>query len=134
MPRRVNPPAVNGSQALYILEKLIDEGAVTAADIRRHLSGMWTEMTVLEKRIAELRGVAASVHPVRRAKRIVQRVAKRVKRAAKTPEAQASRKLQGQYIAYIRQLPKRARKEYSAIAASDGREAAIDAIKKRLGR
>lgn len=95
---------------------------------------MWEEMNFLEKRVAELRGIAGDIHPVRRAKAVVQRVAKRVKRAAKTPEAAASRKLQGQYIAYIRQIPKRQRKRFAEVAKKDGREAAIAAIKKHLGK
>jgi len=134
MPRRAEVPALTGSQALYILEKLVDEKKITAADIREQLAGMWREMSVLEKRIAELRGMVGSVHPVRAAKRVVKRVVARAKRTAKTPEAAASRRLQGQYIAYIRQIPKRGRKRFAEIAKKNGREAAIAAIKKQLGK
>lgn len=134
MARPAKVPALNGSQALYILGKLIDERSVSAADIRRHLAGMWSEMSVLEKRIAELRGMVGSLHPVRSAKKVVKRVVARAQRAAKTPEAAASRKLQGQYIAYIRQIPKRGRKRFAQIAKKDGREAAITAMKKELGK
>ena len=91
-------------------------------------------MNFLEKRIAKLRGVVGSVHPVRAVKTVTKRVVARAKRAAKTPEAAASRKLQGQYIAHIRQLPKRGRKKFSEIAQKNGREAAITAMKKQLGK
>lgn len=134
MARRASVPALTANQALYILGKLVDEGKVSAADIRSHLGGMWQEMNFLQKRIAELRGVAGEVHPVRRAKAVFQRVAKRGKRTATTPEAVASRKLQGQYIAYIRQLPKRNRKRFAGVAKKNGREAAIIAIRKQLGK
>ena len=134
MARPAKIPAVTPHQARYILEKLIDERTVSAADVRRHLSGMWQEMNALEKKIAELRAMTGGVHPVRRAKAIAQRVAKRVKRSARSPEAIASRKLQGQYIAHIRQLPKSERKRFATIAKSDGREAAIAAIKKHVGK
>jgi len=134
MPRPAKVPALTGSQAIYVLEKLIDEGKVSAADVRRHLAGMWQEMNFLEKRLSELRSMVGSVHPVRRAKRAIKRAAARVKRVAKTPEAAASRKLQGQYIAYIRQLPERNRKRFAQIAKKNGREAAISAMKKRLGK
>jgi hypothetical protein len=134
MARPAKIPALTAQQARYILEKLIDEHTVSAADVRRHLAGMWQEMTALEKRIAELRGLVGSVHPVRQVKAVVQRVAKRVKRTARTPEAAASRQLQGQYIAAIRQIPKTQRKRFTAIAKNDGREAAINAIKKHLGK
>ena len=134
MPRRAELPALTGGQATYILEKLIDEGSVTAADVRRHLGGMWQEMNALEKRVAELRAMAGSVHPVRAAKKAARKVVARAKRAAKPPEAAASRRLQGQYIAYIRQVPKMQRRRFAAIAKKDGREAAITAIKKHLGK
>lgn len=94
---------------------------------------MWSEMSALEKRIAELRAMAGSVHPVRRVKKVVQRVVKRVRRKATSPEAVASRKLQGQYIAAIRQVPKNQRKRFAAIAKTKGREEAISAIRKQLG-
>jgi hypothetical protein len=134
MPRRAEVPSLTGQQATYILGKLIDEGKVSAADVRRQLAGMWQEMSFLEKRLAELRGMVGSVHPVRRARRAIKRVAARVKRVAKTPEAAASRKLQGQYIAYIRQIPKRGRKRFAEIAQKSGREAAIAAMKKQVGK
>jgi hypothetical protein len=134
MPRRANVPALTGQQASYILGKLIDERKVSAADVRRHLAGMWQEMNFLEKRLSELRGMVGSMHPVRRAKKAIKRVAARVKRVAKTPEAAASRKLQGQYIAYIRQIPTRGRKRFADMAKKDGREAAITAMKKQLGK
>ncbi|HSQ03870.1 MAG TPA: hypothetical protein VLN59_07540 [Burkholderiales bacterium] len=131
MPRPATIPTLSATQAKYILEKLIRERVVTGADVRRHLEGLTSEMNALERRIAELRGLAGSVHPVRKTKTAVQRV---VKHAAKTPEAAASRKLQGQYIAAVRQLPKTQRKRFAEIAKSNGREEAIAAIKKHLGR
>ena len=134
MARPAKVPALTVSQAIYVLEKLIDEHSVSAADVRRHLAGMWREMNFLEKRLSELRSMVGSVHPVRRAKRAIRRVAARVKRVAKTPEAAASRKLQGQYIAYIRQIPKRGRKRFADMAKKNGREAAISAMKEKLGK
>lgn len=128
MPRQATVPTITPSQAKYVLEKLIDEGDVSAADVRRHVAGMWQEMNFLDKRIAELRGLAGAVNPVQRAKRAFKRV-----RSA-SAEVLASRKLQGQYIAAIRQLPKSQRKRFAVIAKKDGREAAISAIKKHLSK
>ena len=134
MPRRAEVPSLTGQQASYVLGKLIDERIVSAADVRRHLAGMWQEMNFLEKRLSELRSMVGSVHPVRRAKKAIKQVASRVKRVAKTPEAAASRQLQGQYIAYIRQIPKRGRKRFAEMAKKNGREAAITAMKNQLGK
>lgn len=135
MPRPTKVPALTASQARYILEKLIDEKTVTAADIRRHVSGMWEEMNALEKRIAELRGIASNVHPIRAAKRTASRVASSVTRTGRkarrvSAEVMASRKLQGQYIAAIRRVPKSQRAKYAKIAKEEGREKAIAAIRK----
>ncbi len=129
MARRATVPALTANQARYILEKLIDEGAVTAADVRRHLAGMWVEMNFLQKRIAELRAMAASVHPVRRVKSAVRRA-----RRAVTPAMARSRALQGQYIGLLRQVPEGDRKRFQDLARGKGREAAVSALKKRLGK
>lgn len=126
---KAETPSITSHQALYILEKAIDDRKISAADVRRYISGMWEEMNFLERRIAELRDAGEPLrHPVRAARSI----GKRVKRAARkvSAEVAASRRLQGQYIAAIRQVPKNRRAKYAAIAKEKGREAAIAAIKK----
>lgn len=45
-----------------------------------------------------------------------------------------SRALQGQYIGLLRQVPKGNRKRFADIARTRGREAAVAALKKRLGK
>lgn len=55
---------------------------------RTALAGMHQEMNFVERRFAELRGLVASVHPVREVKRVAKRI--RAKRTAKTPEVSAS--------------------------------------------
>ena len=133
MARPANVPALTPQQARYILEKLIDEKVVSAADVRRHLAGMWQEMTFIEKRLSELRGIAGNVRPVSRAKGAVRRAAKRIRRPV-TPEVAASRKLQGAYLGRLRQIPEGDRKTFQDIAKTKGREAAVAAMKKRLGK
>ena len=127
MARRATVPAVTGPQARYILEKLIDEGKLSAADVRGHLGGMWREMSFIEKRIAELRGLASSVHPIRRVKATVRRA-----RRAITAAGMKSRALQGQYIGFLRQVPERERKRFQEMARTKGREEAIRALRKKL--
>ena len=131
MAARANVPPLTPNQARYILEKLIDERTVSAADVRRHLAGMWQEMTFLEKRIAELRGAAGTVQPVKRVKAAVKRVRRR---RPVSPEVAESQRLQGQYLGYMRQVPEGDRKRFADIAKTKGREAAIAALKKRLGK
>jgi len=134
MARPSNVPALTPQQARYILEKLIDEKVVSAADVRRHLAGMWQEMTFIEKRLSELRGIAGNVRPVSRAKGAVRSAAKRIRRRAVTPEVAASRKLQGANLGRLRQIPEGDRKTFQDIAKTKGREAAVAAMKKRLGK
>jgi hypothetical protein len=105
MPRPTSVPALTGSQTLYILEKLVDQKKVFGADIREQLAGMWQEMNFLEKRLSELRSMVGSVHPIRSVKKAAKRVVARAKRVTKTPEAAASRKLQGQYILGLLNAP-----------------------------
>jgi O6-methylguanine-DNA--protein-cysteine methyltransferase len=124
-------PALTSNQARYVLEKLIDERKVTADDVRRHLAGMWQELNFVEKRLSELRGMTGSVHPVRRVRAAIKRV---TKRRPVSPEMAASQKLQGRYLGYMRQIPEGDRKRFADIAKTQGREAAIAALRKRLGR
>ena len=129
MPRSATVQPLTASQARYILEKLIDEGKVTASDVTRHLAGMWQEMTFIEKRLSELRGAAASVHPVSTAKKAARRVRARI-----TPAIQKSRALQGQYIGLLRQIPEGDRRRFQEIAKVKGRQIAVAALKRRLGK
>jgi hypothetical protein len=133
MPKRPTVPPLTSSQTKYVLEKLIDEGKVTAADVRRHLSGMWSEMTSLEKRLAELRAMA---EPLRHPMRVIRGAAKKLTRAKRkiSAKGRASYRLQGQYVAHIRQIPERERARFKRTAKQDGREKAVAEMKKRLGK
>lgn len=129
MPRRTAVQPITATQARYILGKLIDEGKVSADDVTRHLSGMWQELTFVEKRLEELRAAAGAVQPVKR----IRGVAKRA-RARLSPEVQQSRALQGQYIGLLRQVPEGDRKRFQDLAKTKGREVAVSALKRRLGK
>jgi len=130
MARPAKPQSITPRQALYILEKLIDERTVSAADVRRHIAGMWQEMNFMEKRLSELRGAAAAArHPVSTVKATIRKRRRRV-----SPEIAASQRLQGQYLGYMRQIPEGDRKRFQEIAKSKGRETAVEAMKKRLGK
>jgi O6-methylguanine-DNA--protein-cysteine methyltransferase len=130
MARPAKTAGVTAAQARYILEKLIDERKVSAADVRRHLAGMWQEMNFLERRLSELRGMAGSVRaPLRRVRARLSRV-----RRPRSPEVVRSRAIQGQYIGLLRQIPEGDRKRFQDIARQKGRETAIAALKKRLGK
>lgn len=134
MPRKATVPAITPSQARYILEKLIDDGKVSAADVRGKLAGMWGEMSFLEKRIAELRGFASDLHPVRAVRKAAKQVKKAVEKARRkmtvSPERAASMKLQGRYLGLIAKVAKKDRAKYRRMAKAQGRDKAIAAMEK----
>jgi hypothetical protein len=116
-----------------ILEILVSAGRITWGEIARI-----TEMADLERRLKELKaaiGIRGGEVPVPHLK-ADRRGPKRAKRrkGPVSAERRASQKLQGQYIAHIRQLPKSARAKFQKLAKEDGREKAIAAMKKRLGK
>jgi hypothetical protein len=133
MARKAQVPAVTAGQSRYILEKLIDEGKVSAADVRRHLASIWDEMNAIERRMSELRGLAEPLkHPVRAARK----AAKQIKKATRklSAKTRASYQLQGQYLGYMRQISERDRGKYKKMAKEEGREKAVAAMKKALGK
>ncbi len=133
MARPQTVPALTSAQARYVLEKLIDERKVSAADVRRHLGGMWREMSFLEKRLAELRSMIEPVkHPVRAVKRALTK-AKRARRKL-SATTRASYKLQGQYLGYMKQIAVKDRAKFKRMAKEQGREKAVAAMKKALGK
>ncbi len=121
MPRVASVPPLTANQARYILEKLIDDGTVSAADVRRHLAGMWQEMSFIEKRLAELRGSARPVkHPSTTVRAVMKR-ARRRRRRVVSPEVAASQRIQGQYLGLMRQIPEGDRRRFQDIARVNGR-------------
>lgn len=119
----------------YIIESALQTSKIRFLDVEEWLSYIPREVERLEDRLRSLRD--AAVEPIqrvlgRRPGRPAKASPGRKRRANKpaSAEVQASRKLQGQYIAAIRQLPKNKRAKFSAMAKKDGREAVIAAIKK----
>src|SRR5581483_3129061 len=124
MARTAQVPSLTSEQALYVLQKVIAEGKVTAADVRRHL-----EINHIEERLSELRSVAQGAkHPIRALRRILNKV-KRAKRNL-SAKARASYRLQGQYVGYIKQIPEKVRPRFKQLAKQEGREKAVAAMKK----
>ena len=128
MPRKLTIPPITNAQAKYILEKLIDEGVVNAGDVRRLISVMWSEMSAIEKRIAELRAVAEPLRQPARAMRKGARTVRRASRKILTPERRESMRLQGRYLGSLMKIRKGDRARFRKIAKERGRAAAIQAM------
>lgn len=137
MRMRSNTPDLSPAQAHYVLQRLLRERTITGADIRNAITGMHREIGELEQKLAELRSSAATGpragKPARRRSAPLRTKGRR-RKATISPQVMASRKIQGQYIGYMRQLPEKDRVRYAEMAKSKGREAAIVAMKKTLGK
>jgi hypothetical protein len=153
MPRGRPPqqPQLTGSQAQYVLNRLIADRRLSSADVRTSLSAMTREIADLESRLAGLRaaaggGAAGSQRQAATSRagartagaegvaKGAKRGGKRRRRRASSAQATASQRIQGQYLGYIRQIPESGRAKYKAIAKKDGREAAIKAMRSQLGK
>jgi hypothetical protein len=137
MARPKKPASWSPSQAAFIVERALADRKLSAADIKRYIGSIADEVRSVEERLASL--TEAAIGSVRRVfsrggEVRVPHVRKR-SRKAKGPvsaEVAASRKLQGQYLGLIRQIPKTKRGVYQKISSAKGREAAIAAMKKAL--
>ena len=130
-------------QLQYVVERAKADGRLTDLMIAGYLRDLQEEIRDLETRLQLLRGAAAERIPVRapdaqKTRRAVpaSRVRKRAARAAgrATAKNTTSQKLQGQYIGFLRQLPLKDRPKYQELARTKGRETAIAAIRKALGK
>jgi hypothetical protein len=141
MPKR-KKSFLSPSNAMRLVEMLIEEGKVLAQDIARYL-----HIANLEARLAKLRGNEVRVRRSKNSSKAKSpksskspKTSKRAKPAkrAKRPKRRISAKgrrsyqLQGRYIAFIRRFPKNARGKYQKIAKEQGRERAIAVMKRDL--
>lgn len=137
-PRKTAPPQLSAGQASYVLNRLVQERRISAADVSRYVSDMSREIDDLEKRLAALRAAhgagAGTSAPARRrrpgrppaAAPAAKAPGKRRRpRRAITAEQLASRKLQGRYLGLVRQFPPNRRAYFAKVAKDKGREAAI---------
>jgi hypothetical protein len=139
-----NAPQLSAGQASYVLQRLISDRRISAAEVNRYMSEMRREITDLEERLQSLRmaagaAVAAVVgrrrgRPAAAAAGTKRGAGGRRRRAAITPEQRQSRVIQGRYLGLIRQIPASRRGQYQKIAREKGREAAIKEMASALGK
>lgn len=129
-------------QAQYIIECAKRDGNLTEKRISAYLQKLQEEICDLETRLQLLRGAEREHLPVRTTAQNASRTAARPKPVPALPrprrrtsgQSTASQRLQGRYIAFLRQLPVKDRPKFQEIARTRGREAAIVALKKTLGK
>jgi len=118
--------ATISDDAQAILQHLMNEGRVSAADVNRA-----REIRQLEQRLASLRGGGGGVRRRGRPPAAARRQS--AASSALTPQQRASRQLQGRYLALVRQIPASKRARFGQIAKEKGREAAIRAMQGAVG-
>jgi O6-methylguanine-DNA--protein-cysteine methyltransferase len=151
-------------QASYVLERLLRERRVSMGEVNGYLSDMNSEIEELEQRLQRLRdakgdsGAAQPAQPSEESTTVPARrrrgrpsaaarsdatqgaakaegaKSRKKKRGPVTAEQQASRQLQGRYLALVRQFPAGRRPIYAKIASNRGREAAIKAMQDAVGK
>jgi hypothetical protein len=146
-PRKPLSLSVSSSQAHYVLEKAVADRKLSAADVDHYVASMHHEISTLEHRLASLRD--AIVEPVKHfVHKVEEKVwggdgpfpapetkpAKKARKKRVSAARKASMQLQGQYLGLIQKFPKSKREGFKAMARKDGRENAIAAMKKALGR
>jgi hypothetical protein len=143
----------------YAVGQLVAQGKTTASEIIGLAAERRARIEVLETELRSLRGgevpaadVAAPTKaptPMKPAKPKAPGKKRRARAATKagavstrrdgrtftmTPKALAARKLQGQYLGHLRQVPAKEKPSFKAIARDQGVAAAVAALKKRLGK
>lgn len=129
-PKGSGAPEMSSGQAHYVVNRILADRAVPVSQIRRYLSELDGEISTLESRLEFLR--AASGGGSSRAGSAVAGAGGRRRRNL-SPERRESLRLQGHYLALIRQVPARQRAQYKAIVEKRGKEAAIAALRRAVG-
>jgi hypothetical protein len=141
------PHDLSPGQASYVLQRLIGDRRITRTDLQHYVNDMRREIGELEERLRSLREATGgairsaiqAVTPGRRRGRPPGSgtdggAKKRRRRGPITAEQAASRKLQGQYLGLIRQIPAGRRSQYKKTATEKGREAAIKEMRTALNK
>jgi hypothetical protein len=130
-------PHLSPGQAQYVLNRLLDDRQISAADVERSLQGLEDEIRAVDERLTKLRSLAGAPGTPPEASQANQSRKRRAptRRAnAKKAEASPARKLHGSYIGYLRQFPEKKRRLYKAMADTDGKAAAVRKMKESLGK
>jgi hypothetical protein len=141
----------------YAVGRLIAVGKTTAAEVAALAAERTKRINALQAELAALKGgglptaapeaarpVAAKAkkaapkptpvkkRPAPEAPKVITR--KDGRKFTTTPKVVAARKVQGQYLGYLRQVPEKEKARFKALAHEKGVPAAVGALKLRLGR
>jgi hypothetical protein len=133
----------SAEQSQYIVARACKDGRLSDRIIRAYLAELASEISTIEARLVHLRQIAGGkarkpaerTQNLRRARSSSRGATRRrARRTRVTAKNMASLQIQGRYIAYLRQVPEKDRGQFQGIVKAKGREAAIAAMRKALGR
>jgi hypothetical protein len=131
-PRRTASPELTAGQAQYVVKRLLADRKIPVGDLRRYLGELDTEIATLEQQLDMLRAASAESGSRGSSRGAAGGGGRR--RRNLSPERRESLRLQGHYLALIRQVPARKRGHYKAIVEKRGKEAAIAALRRAVGQ
>lgn len=142
--------AIGPLDLAYAVSRLVAEGRTTPAEVARLAAERSARISSLQTELAALMGgPVPSAHAIAAAKALVGRAPSGPRRPNRvgtvstrsdgrrfttTSKVVAARKVQGQYMGYLRQLPAKDKEQVKAIARDKGVPAAVAELKKRLGK
>jgi hypothetical protein len=139
MARRKSTSALdlNAGQAQYVVRRILAERKVPVSVVRQYLEELDSEIATLEQQLELLRAASGEGTSRRgsgpRPGGGVGSNGRRRRRNL-SPARRESLRLQGHYLALIRQIPARKRAQYKAIVEKSGKEAAIAALRRAVGK
>ena len=127
---------LSDGQAHYVLNALVSEGKVRAAQVRDVLKNREREIRVLRERLAALEKLApAGASRTAGGARASRRSGKiRARRVRMSPRLRALRKLQGKYMGYVRRLKPAEKSRVRGVREKQGMDAAIRLAQSLAGR
>jgi len=131
MPRTTELGKIPAVDLAYAINRLIQEGKTSLAEVRRFAGERPARIAALERELATLKAGHAGAKTLSRPADHQAAPAKRPKRKfTMTAKARAARKRQGQYLAALRKLKGVERTRVKAVARKEGVAKAVELARK----
>ncbi len=113
---------LTANQSHYVLDNLVSQHKVRAAQVQKILRGRAQEIRSLRERLASLEGLGKERSARRGARR---RGARKPRRRAMSARVRALRRLQGKYMGYVRNLKAAEKARVRSVREKQGMGAAV---------
>ena len=131
MPRRADLGKIPAVDLAYAVNRLIQEGKTSLAEVRRFAGERPARIAALERELATLKAGHVGTKRVGRPPGPRTAAAKKPKRRfTMTAKARAAMKRQGQYLAALRRLKVAERNRVKAVASKEGVAKAVEFARK----